>query len=171
MTQVPLYAWPKSCFAGFWKRLAAFLMDSLLIRAASKIIFNLTVHHLISPDLAGDVWWYRLAKLGLFLAYFTVSSYYLDGQTFGKVVMGLKVINLKTSELTCRTLLLREIAGRTILYFFPIVAVSLVFTPQRQHVLDWLADTAVIDLRQLRYTQKLQGLTLVVPEGLTSKIS
>lgn len=169
MTQVPLYAWPKGCFAGFWKRLAAFLIDSLLIRSATKIIFNLTLHHLISPDLAGDVWWYKLAKLGVFLAYFTASNYYLNGQTLGKSIMGLKVINLKTGELDSHSLLLREIAGRTVLYFFPIVAVSLIFTSQRQHLLDLLADTAVIDLRQLRYTQNLQNMELLVPESLTSK--
>lgn len=163
MTKLPLSEWHKPCFGGFWKRYAAFLIDSLLIGAASKIFLNLTVHRLVSPDLAVDSWWYELIKLALFLAYFVGTSLLLDGQTVGKLLLGLKVVNITTGQADQKTLLFRELAGRTVLYFAPFLALILMFTPQRQHLLDLLCDTAVLDLRQMAYFEKARQTELVLP--------
>lgn len=163
MTQLPLSQWHKPCFGGFWKRYGAFLIDSLLIGAASKILLNLTVHRLVSPDLAAGSWWYELIKLALFLAYFVGTSLALDGQTVGKFLLGLKVVNITTGQMDRRILLLRELAGRTILYFAPFLALILMFTPQRQHLIDIACDTAVLDLRQMSYFEKVKETELVLP--------
>lgn len=163
MAQLPLDQWYKPCFGGFWKRYVAFLIDSLLIGAASKLLLNLTVHRLVSPDLAAGNWWYELIKLGIFLAYFAGTSLLLDGQTVGKFLLGLRVVNIKTGQSDHQTLLLRELAGRTILYFAPFLALILMFTPQRQHLLDLLCDTAVLDLRQMAYFEKARQTELVLP--------
>lgn len=166
MTKLPLSQWYKPCFGGFWKRYAAFLIDSLLIGAASKILLNLTIHRLISPDLADGHWWYELIQLAIFLAYFTGTSLLLDGQTVGKFFLGLRVINIKTGQSDRQTLLLRELAGRTILYFAPFLALILIFTPQRQHLIDIACDTAVLDLKQMDYFKKAQKTELILPEAL-----
>lgn len=171
MTQLPLDKCYKPCFAGFWKRYAAFLIDSLLIGAASKIVLNLTVHRWAAPDLVGDSWWYQLVKLAIFLAYFAGTTLALDGQTVGKFFLGLRVININTGLLDRETLLLRELAGRTALYFAPFLAIVLLFTPQRQHLLDLLCETAVVDLRQVAYFKSIQGQTVALPDYLTSSPS
>lgn len=163
MTQLTLSQWHKPCFGGFWKRYGAFLIDSLLIGAASKILLNLTVHRLVSPDLAADSWWYELIKLALFLGYFVGTSLLLEGQTVGKLLLGLKVVNITTGQADQKTLLLRELAGRTILYFAPFLALILMFTPQRQHLIDIACDTAVLDLRQMAYFEKAKETELVLP--------
>lgn len=163
MIQLPLNQWHKPCFGGFWKRYAAFLIDSLLIGAASKIFLNLTIHRLVSPDQAAGNWWYELIKLALFLAYFVGTSLLLDGQTVGKLLLGLKVVNITTGQADQKTLLLRELAGRTILYFAPLLALILMFTPQRQHLIDIACDTAVLDLRQMAYFEKAKVTELVLP--------
>lgn len=163
MTQLPLSQWYKPCFGGFWKRYGAFLIDSLLIGAASKIILNLTIHRLISPEQANGNWWYELIKLALFLAYFVGTTFLMNGQTVGKFCLGLRVVNIKTGQLDRQTLLLRELAGRTVLYFTPILALILIVTPQRQHLLDILCDTAVLDLRQMAYFEKAGQTELVFP--------
>lgn len=164
MTQLPLSQWYKPCFGGFWKRYAAFLIDSLIIGAASKILLNLTIHQILAADLIADSWWYKLIKLALFLAYFAGTTLILNGQTVGKLLLGLRVVNIKTGHLDRQTLLLRELAGRTILYFAPFLALVLIVTPQRQHLLDLLCDTAVLDIRQLNYFKQAQNTQLVLTE-------
>lgn len=157
METLPIKKWPKQCFGGFWIRLAAFLIDSLLVHAVTKIVLNLTVHHLITPEEAIGQWWYSLLKLVLILAYFTLTTLYLKGQTVGKYLLHLKVVCFKTGKADRQTIILREVAGRTILNVIPLVAVILVVTRHRQHLVDLLCDTAVINLKQVAYYQQVQS--------------
>lgn len=147
MNDFPLTDWPKLCFGGFWIRLGAFLIDRLLIQALTKIIFNLTIHHFISPQAGSAMWSYQALQLLVVVAYFAGTMIYLEGQTVGKCLLNLKVVSLKTDQLDRQTILVREVAGRIILHYFPIVAISLVFTPHRQHLIDLFCDTAVINQR------------------------
>ncbi|WP_303973374.1 RDD family protein [Streptococcus merionis] len=164
MEQLPLKKWPKQVFGGFWIRFSAFLIDSLLVGAITKILLNLTVHHFVAPADATGHWWYTLIKLLILLAYFTGTMVYFKGQTVGKYLLNLKVVNFKTGEADLKTLLVRELAGRTILHFLPIVAVTLVFTRHRQHLMDMLCDTVVINLKQVDYFNQAAQGHIILPE-------
>ncbi len=173
MEQLPLKKWPKQVFGGFWIRFGAFLIDSLLVNALTKILLNLTVHYYVTPADANGQWWYTLLKLILILTYFTATMLYFNGQTVGKYLLNLKVVNFKTGQSDLKTILVRELAGRTILHFLPIIAVTLVLTRHRQHLMDILCDTVVINLKQVDYfNQAAQGhfflpdqKTLLVPQS------
>lgn len=169
MSQLPLTAWPKQYFGGFWRRYAAYLIDSLLIWAITRLLFNLTLHHWISVDLAQDLWWYKGLKLTIFLAYFAVTNYLLKGQTIGKYLLDLKVVSSQTGQFNLQTSLVREIAGRYLLYRFPLLTLVLIFTPRRQHLFDLLCDTVVVDTIQVDYYQQAQNQELLVPEQLLTK--
>ncbi|MDQ0222728.1 RDD family protein [Streptococcus moroccensis] len=171
MEQLPLKKWPKQVFGGFWIRLAAFLIDSLLVNAITKILLNLSVHHFIAPTDAREQWWYSLIKLIIVLAYFSGTMLYFKGQTVGKYLLNLKVVNFKTGQSDVQTLLIRELAGRTILHFLPIVAVTLIFTRHRQHLMDMLCDTVVINLNQVDYFKKAREAQLILPSDLAEPAS
>lgn len=158
MIDLPLSSWPKPCFAGFWRRLGAYLIDWTLVRALTTILFNLTVHHLVSPGQGAGLWWYKALQVLLVLAYFTTSMLVLKGQTVGKYLLHLKVIHSTEGKLDRQSLLLRELAGRTLLYYLPILAVTLIFSRQRQHLVDLLLDTAVVDLKQVAYFSQIRQL-------------
>ncbi|MFC3928356.1 RDD family protein [Streptococcus caprae] len=166
MIHLSLQDWPKQCFGGFWIRFFAYLIDSLLIGAITKIILNLTIHHFITPTAASGHWWYELIKLALFVAYFVATMLYFKGQTVGKYLLNLKVVSVKTGDLDFQTLLIREVAGRIVLYYFPILAVTLVFTNLRQHLMDLLCDTAVVNLKQVDFVNRVHETSLIIPDGL-----
>lgn len=161
MTDLPLSSWPKPCFAGFWRRLGAYLIDWLLAQALTTILFNLSIHHHISATQGNSLWWYQLLQLAVFLTYFTASMLVLKGQTVGKYLLHLKVIHITNGKLDRQSLLIREIAGRTLLYYLPILTLTLVFTRQRQHLLDLLLDTAVVDLKQVAYFTQIRQEGLI----------
>lgn len=165
MTQLSLDQWQKPCFGSFWKRYGAFLIDSLLANAITKILFNLSIHHLVTEEAVLNNWWYQLLKLSVFLGYFVTTMILLKGQTVGKYLLGLQVVSLKTGDLDLNTILVRELAGRTVIYFFPILSLTLIFTPQRQHLLDLLCDTVVIDLKQVTYFQAAKDKELILPKA------
>lgn len=135
---------PKFFFGGFWIRTAAFAVDWLIIQALTTIFLNLVVYRVFGLEAAGS-FGVEVVELVIFLAYFFATTYFMDGQTLGKVLLRLRVVSLDGSKPTKTTLLIREAAGKTIFFYFPIVAVFLVFTFKRQHIVDLLADTAVMN--------------------------
>lgn len=170
MVDLHIKNWPKQCFGGFWIRFFAFIIDSILIKALSKIILNLTAHQFLAPSLAQGVWWYELLKLALFVGYFALTMYVLQGQTPGKYLLNLKVLTNEGLDLDLQTLLVREIAGRAILFYLPIVYLSLLITGQRQHFLDILCDTRVVNLKQVQALKNAQENKLIIPDALQEKL-
>lgn len=135
---------PKFLFGGFWIRTAAYLFDLLVIRALTSLVLNLVVYRLFGVGISESAA-VELLRLVVFLTYFFATTYFMEGQTLGKVLFRLRVIPLNGFGSKLSTMLVREVAGKTVFYYFPIVAVLLVFTHKRQHVVDLLADTSVIN--------------------------
>lgn len=138
-------------YAGFFSRLAAFLLDSVLVTAALSIfkfivwIIKLAVGDAIifKPILFSynvfDILFYLLT-----VGYFVLMTYFC-GATVGKALMKLKVVDTEGQKLTFISVLIRETVGRylsaLIMYVGYIIAG---FDSRKQGLHDKIADTFVI---------------------------
>ncbi|WP_088006643.1 RDD family protein [Indiicoccus explosivorum] len=130
--------------AGFWVRFWAYLADLLITAALAGLLirplFMLT-------GWGGDAasWYAPVGILSslLFYAYFVLTTKFL-GQTAGKMIFGLRVVRLDDQPLDWGTVLFREWIGR----FFSAVIWPLYwivgFTPKKQGIHDFIADTTVV---------------------------
>ncbi|MGX7109604.1 RDD family protein [Facklamia miroungae] len=139
---------PNEVYAGFWVRLAAYIVDFVLISLISTILTN------IIGEMNKDILWGNLPlffNLIIYCLYFFLMTLTLKGQTPGKILFDLRVvpINSQVHKLNFSTLMIREVFGRVIFYFVPFIALILIFTKKHQHPLDMLTDTTVINERYL----------------------
>lgn len=147
--------------AGFWVRFWAYLIDLLVIAAATSIVAK-PIFLLLGIETSDSVWYapYAIVSAIIFYAYFVLMTKYL-GQTVGKMIMGIRVVSLKTDTMSWSTLLFREWIGRfisvTILPLYWIVG----FTPLKQGVHDFIADTTVVHEQSYRKRQMLQKKRLM----------
>ena len=91
-------------YAGFWIRFVAALLDSVIIVALSIIVA--TVFAVIKLAVVGS-----LAQLVLTIGYY-VWFQSRTGQTLGKKVMKIKVVNATGATPSLGTFALREILGK-----------------------------------------------------------
>lgn len=126
--------------AGFWQRMVALLID-LIIASGFSSIFTSPVMALMGKSTGPVV----AVVAGFFsLLYFVLSTKITNGQTLGKMILGLRVIHPKEETLSWTTVIIREGFGRFIQNkFIPIYLVT-AFTPQKQHLVDLLCDTYVV---------------------------
>lgn len=142
--------------AGFWMRFWAYLIDLLIVAGLTSI--------LIKPAFAllglqtGDIPWYApytILSAIVFYGYFVLMTKFFR-QTVGKMIIGLRVVSLKSDDLSWTTLLFREWIGRfisvTILPLYWIVG----FTPLKQGIHDYIADTTVVHEESFRKNKHVQ---------------
>jgi uncharacterized RDD family membrane protein YckC len=79
----------------------------------------------------------------IFYLYFVLMTKFFN-QTLGKMVFGLKVINLDQERLTWGTVLFREWIGRFISATIVIGYIIVAFLPKKQGLHDLFTDTTVI---------------------------
>lgn len=136
--------------AGFWVRLWAYLIDLLVITALTSILVK-PVFALIGLETSGIPWYapYAILSAFIFYGYFVLMTKFFR-QTVGKMIMGIRVVSLKADDLSWMTLLFREWIGRflsvTILPLYWIVG----FTPLKQGIHDYIADTTVVHEESFR---------------------
>lgn len=131
-------------YAGFWMRFWAYLLDLLVVGSIDRIIINPLFRAFDVPlhevSMFAPI---TIATAITFYAYFVLMTKFL-GQTLGKMVFGLKVIDLEGKPLSWGTVIFREWIGRfisvTILIGYLIVA----FLPKKQGLHDLFTDTSVI---------------------------
>jgi len=91
-------------WAGFWRRVGAFVFDSLLLGALSVALGSLFFDPLASLGSLG-----RLVGLGLGVVYFGLgASAVFGGQTLGKRLLGLKVVQKNGRLVSLPTALARS---------------------------------------------------------------
>ncbi|MCA1319875.1 RDD family protein [Bacillus tianshenii] len=135
-------------FAGFWMRLWAFLLDGIIIWSIGSILIvplfrglglSTVQNSMFSPA--------TIATTIVFYAYFILMTKYFK-QTLGKMVFGLRVVDLAEERLSWKTVLFREGIGRYIAGVFApitfIVYLVAAFTKKKQGVHDLFADTSVV---------------------------
>ncbi len=130
--------------AGFWIRFWAYLIDLLVISGVTSILLK-PVFALIGVSVDSTNWYapFTILSALLFYTYFVLMTKFFS-QTVGKMIFAIKVVSLKKDSLDWGTLLFREWIGRlisvTILPLYFIVG----FTPLKQGVHDFFADTTVV---------------------------
>lgn len=135
-------------FAGFWMRFWAYLLDLIVIGSINRLIiyplFRILDIPLVDKGIFSPI---AIATAGTFYLYFVLMTKFLN-QTLGKMVFGIKVINLKAEHLDWSTVIFREFIGKFIskaafLIGFLIIA----FLPKKQGLHDVFADTTVVHIR------------------------
>ncbi|EPD54145.1 hypothetical protein HMPREF1210_00130 [Paenisporosarcina sp. HGH0030] len=130
--------------AGFWIRFWAYLIDLLVISSVTSIVIY-PLFHIFGWDVQGATWYAPIGFITgfIFYLYFVLMMKFFN-QTVGKMIFGLRVIALQSESLSLSTILFREWIGRffsaTILPLYWVVG----FTPKKQGLHDFIADTMVI---------------------------
>lgn len=138
-------------YAGFFPRLAAFLLDSVLVSAALSIfkfivwIIKLSVGDVIifKPILftynVFDILFYLLT-----VAYFVLMTYFC-GATLGKFLMKIRVVDVDGQKLSFMSVLIRETVGRYLSALIVYVGYIIAGLDNRKQGLhDKISDTLVI---------------------------
>lgn len=152
-------------YAGFFVRLAAFLLDSILVTVVLFIfkfivwIMKLSMGDMIffKPILfqynAFDILFYILTT-----GYFVLTTYFC-GATMGKSLMKLKVVDADGQKLNFMSVLIRETVGRYLSTVIICVGYFMAgFDNRKQGLHDKIADTLVI----YNYPQPLKK-TMLAP--------
>lgn len=129
-------------YAGFYIRLVAFIIDMLVAGAVYtivKIFLPLDMDRQILSFSLGEV-----IKTLLTLAYFSLMTYFTNGRTLGKMILGLRTVSLTSDKLSLGQVLLRELAGRYVSNKFIILYIIVGLTPKKQGLFDVLLDTTVV---------------------------
>ena len=138
-------------YAGFFSRLAAFCLDSVLVGMGLGIV-RLSVG--VVKLMIGDVFIFQpllfsytifdILYYVLTITYFVLMTYFC-GATVGKHLMKIKVVDAEGQKLTFLNVLFRETIGRylsvLIVYIGYIIAG---FDSRKQGLHDKIADTCVI---------------------------
>lgn len=129
-------------YAGFYIRLVAFIIDMLVagaIYTIVKIFLPLDMDRQILAFSLGEI-----IKTILTLAYFSLMTYFTNGRTLGKMILGLRTVSLTSDKLSLGQVLLRELAGRYVSNKFTILYIIVGLTPKKQGLFDVLLDTTVV---------------------------
>lgn len=149
LNDVNHYRLPKLFLAGFWIRLGAFLIDLVIINAIQQIVLNLTLYRFIGIHMS-ESFLSTLIELIIFVTYFYLLTQRFNGQTPGKMLVGIRVIPLKANQTSGNAYLFRELFGKVLFFYFPYIAVLLIFSYKKQHIIDLLVDTIVIREERLK---------------------
>lgn len=137
--------YPDFFFAGFFIRFFAFLVDSIIIGAFSRILVDGSLS-LIFKDFYVSSMAINLLRLLVLVLYFTILTYATNGQTIGKMLFGIRVVSFREPRLKLGTVITREFFGRIIHSYGILQALYVIcaFSPRKQHLGDILADTSVV---------------------------
>lgn len=147
---------PQFAYAGFFLRLVAFTIDSVVAYSFSNIIMKIFQ---IKTDLTiMNIEINPLIETGICLLYFFILTYLNKGQTLGKMAMGIRVISLNDEKLSFFDCLVREVFARYIQNFIKILYLIIGFSPNKQSLADMLVDTVVIKDDVVDYLLKIKNM-------------
>lgn len=137
--------------AGFWIRLAAYVIDMILIYSILAVVstpvwlLKLMIggEHMIFHNVLFSYNIFDILKYVLIAAYFVLMTY-TTGRTVGKMLMKIRVQSTSSRELTFQQVAFREVIGKYlsgILYAGYIMAG---ISGKKSALHDYLADTKVV---------------------------
>lgn len=120
-------------YGGFWKRLLAYIIDTLVIYIPFQLI----------PGIDMENTWVNIIMLVTWTAYFVwmVGTY---GATIGKMVLKLKIVKENKTSVTYSDALLRELASYLSLFVLGIGYLSIGWDARKQGWHDKIAKTLVV---------------------------
>ncbi|MDO5037852.1 MAG: RDD family protein [Tissierellia bacterium] len=126
--------------AGFWIRGVALLLDLALAWFFTGIFANPILALLGHPLGLGR----GILRGFFFYLYFVLSTKFTNGQTLGKMILGLRVVHPQEGTLSWTTVLVREFFGRYLLQALSLIYLMSAFMPKKQHLVDFLLGTYVV---------------------------
>jgi uncharacterized RDD family membrane protein YckC len=139
---------PTFRYAGFWMRFWAYLLDLIVVGSIERLLVSPLFRWLDVPlgefNMFAPI---SIASAIIFYLYFVLMTRYFN-QTLGKMVFGLKVINLKSDKLSWGTILFREWIGRFISATVVVGYIIVAFLPKKQGLHDLFTDTTVIHVER-----------------------
>ncbi|WP_017756118.1 RDD family protein [Calidifontibacillus oryziterrae] len=140
-------------FAGFWVRFWAFMIDLIVVGSLNRILIAPFLRWQNVPmDDSGLFSISAILTALIMYAYFIIMTKHF-GQTLGKMIFGLRVVNETEEKLTWSTVVFRELVGKFIsetVFFLGFIVAG--FSARKKGWHDWIADTVVV--------QERRGLTL-----------
>ncbi len=156
--------------AGFWSRLAAFLIDSALLCGLAFIVMSPILAFMLLvgmpvDEAANEAWFYSLSpafKILFIATVFTVMpafavvifGYYFVleghfGRTPGKYLMGLGVLKTNGTKIGYKEAILRNLSKyNNYLIVFDVLIMLIFFYREKQRGFDRIADTIVVHTRR-----------------------
>ena len=135
-------------YAGFWMRFWAYLLDLIVVGSIERLIIKPIFRALEIPLIEFNMFApISIASAIIFYLYFVLMTKYFN-QTIGKMVFGIKVIDLKNDKLTWGTILFREWIGRFISATVVIGYIIVAFLPKKQGLHDLFTETSVIHVER-----------------------
>lgn len=135
-------------YAGFWMRFWAYLLDLIVVGSIERLIINPLFRAIDIPIMEFNMFApISIASAIVFYLYFVLMTKYFN-QTLGKMVFGIKVIDLKNDKLSWGTILFREWIGRFISATVVIGYIIVAFLPKKQGLHDLFTDTSVIHVER-----------------------
>lgn len=136
--------YPNIVFAGFWLRFFAFMIDILTIWCISQII-KLPLYFIGIGNKIISIWYINIGLYPVILTiYFVFFTKLTNGQTLGKIILGLRVVCFGEKKISWETVIIREVFGRYTQNSLIILYLLAAFMPKKQHFIDILTDTSVI---------------------------
>jgi len=135
-------------YAGFWMRFWAYLLDLIVVGSIERLIIKPIFRALEIPLIEFNMFApISIASAIIFYLYFVLMTKYFN-QTLGKMVFGIKVIDLKNDKLSWGTILFREWIGRFISATVVIGYIIVAFLPKKQGLHDLFTETSVIHVER-----------------------
>lgn len=132
-------------YAGFWIRFWAYLLDLLVVSSINQLVIYPVFRYfdlsLIKENMFAPI--AILTALTMYIYFVLMTKFFK--QTIGKMVFGLKVVDIRDKPLTWTTVIVREVIGKFIsktIFFIGFLVVA--FTSKNQGVHDLFSDTSVI---------------------------
>lgn len=135
---------PSVFFAGFWLRLVAYAIDGIVLWGIKRILLNPLSALLAFPVEKQFPSVYSVLALIVTLAYFVLMTLYCDGQTLGKMIVGVRVASLRDEKLGWKDALVREGAMRAVQIIIWPLYLMIPFTDRHRSIADLFADTGVV---------------------------
>lgn len=138
-------------YAGFWMRFWAYIVDLIIIASIGRLLVN-PIFRLLDVPLYSSYYTIKafapitIVMAIVFYGYFVVMTK-LFNQTLGKMIFGLKVVQIDGSELTWGTIIFREWIGRFISATIWVGYLIVAFLPKKQGLHDLFSETTVIHER------------------------
>ncbi|TME21016.1 MAG: RDD family protein [Chloroflexi bacterium] len=134
-------------YAGFWRRLLAYLIDGTLLAGLDLALYS-TVH-VLAPDNLDAVANVVPVAIAIGWAYFAVLESSPARGTLGKIALGLYVADVQGDPISFGRAVFRNAMKSVSWLVFGIGWVLAAFTPRKQALHDLLAGTLV--LRRVHY--------------------
>ena len=124
-------------YAGFWIRCVAFVIDASFVVCLMNIAVYFNIESYIPISIA-------IVYMILFAFYSFIFVYLFEGQSIGKMLTGIKVIEKNGSKLGFFTAFVREFAGKLIMIPLFLTFIFTAFSYKKHSIIDYLSDTCVI---------------------------